>query len=86
MLFLTNITKSQEILNKIISIGMPSTIAVIIIILLCLIIKYLKIKRIIYTIILLVIITLICIAIWYFKDDILGIVSEYIKVENIKTL
>ncbi|MFX4057888.1 MAG: hypothetical protein EHV01_006245 [Spiroplasma sp. hy2] len=86
MLFLTNITKSKEIWNKIISIGMPSTIAVIVIILLCLIIKYLKIKRIIYTIILLVIIALICIAIWYFKDDILGIVSEYIKIENIKTL
>ncbi len=79
MLFLTNITKSQEILNKIISIGMPSTIAVIVIVLLCLIIKYFKIKRIIYTIILLVIFVLICIAILYFKDDILGIVSEYIK-------
>ncbi|WP_425378060.1 hypothetical protein [Spiroplasma endosymbiont of Polydrusus pterygomalis] len=78
MLFLTDIIKSQEIWNKIISIGMPSTIVIIFIVLICLIIKYLKIKRIIYTIILLGVITLICILIWYFKDNILGIVSEII--------
>lgn len=78
-MLLTDITKSQAIWDKIISIGMPSSIIMTVIIAIILIIKYIKIKRIIYTFIILGIIVLICIAIWYFKDDILEILPNKIK-------
>lgn len=78
-MLLTDITKAQSIWDKIISIGMPSSIFVIVIIAVILIIKYIKIKRIIYTFIVLGIIVLICLAIWYFKNDILGILPNKIK-------
>ncbi|MFX4057255.1 MAG: hypothetical protein EHV01_002925 [Spiroplasma sp. hy2] len=78
-MLLTEITKFQAIWDKIISVGMPSTIGIIVIIIVILIIKYIKIKRIIYTFIFLGIIVLICLAIWYFKDDIIGILPNQIK-------
>lgn len=78
-MFLSEITKSQAIWDKIISIGMPSSIVVIVIIAVILIIKYIKIKRIIYTFIILGIIVLICLAIWYFKNDIIGILPNKVK-------